>query len=474
MDLSQFMMALRARRKAFVLVLAITVLTAVVMSLVLPKRYVSTTTILVDGRDEQAMTADRMSPRERAGYIQTQVDLIQSGRVAQKVVRDLKLTQRPGVREEWEGATGGQGSIEEWYAGLLLQKLRVDNSASNIITIDFPAADAKLSADVANGFARAYIETQLALRTEPTREASEWFEEQLKGIRSTVAKAQARLYAYQKEKGLIGVDERGDLETVRLNELSTQLGQARNATYELQARAQHAAAVVAGGASPETIPEIMGNQAIIAARNELARAQRTAEDLSQTLGPAHPALIRAQGDLQMQRTRLAEETKKVLSGLQNAALQSAKREEELKSALAAQQERVVKLRDARVELAVLTRDVETAQRAYDAAMARYMTAKIDSAARQTNVSVLTPAVAPVEPRFPKVGLIGALSVLIGTLFAGGVVYLLETLDRRVRSRTDLESRLAVPTLGRLSKWQPAGGRLLPAPGRAARALPHPW
>ena len=30
------------------------------------------------------------------------------------------------------------------------------------------------------------------------------------------------------------------------------------------------------------------------------------------------------------------------------------------------------------------------------------------------------------------------------------------------------------SLGRLSRWQPTGGRLLPVPVRTARALPHPW
>ena len=55
--------------------------------------------------------------------------------------------------------------------------------------------------------------------------------------------------------------------------------------------------------------------------------------------------------------------------------------------------------------------------------------------------------------------------------------MLEMMDRRVRSRTDLESRLAVPSLGLLSRWTPAGGRLLPSPNspvRNARALPRPW
>ena len=76
---------------------------------------------------------------------------------------------------------------------------------------------------------------------------------------------------------------------------------------------------------------------------------------------------------------------------------------------------------------------------------------------------------------PKVGLISALSVLIGFLLAAGMVYVLELLDRRVRSRTDLESRLAVPSLGILSRWTPAGGRLLPSPNSPARAaLPRPW
>ena len=60
------------------------------------------------------------------------------------------------------------------------------------------------------------------------------------------------------------------------------------------------------------------------------------------------------------------------------------------------------------------------------------------------------------------GLIAGLSVVLGLMLAAGIVYMLETLDRRVRSRYDLESRLAVPSLGRLSKWQPSSGRLLPA------------
>ena len=159
------------------------------------------------------------------------------------------------------------------------------------------------------------------------------------------------------------------------------------------------------------------------------------------------------------QSRLGTEMKRVVAGLSNAAVQARKREEELRNAYQEQQRRMVQMRDARVELAVMTRDVENAQRTYDAALQRWLTNKVESRASGTNLAILTPAVAPLEPKSPKVGLVSALSVLIGGLLAAGVVFLLESLDRRVRSRADLESRLAVPTLGRLSKWHPSGARL---------------
>jgi uncharacterized protein involved in exopolysaccharide biosynthesis len=174
------------------------------------------------------------------------------------------------------------------------------------------------------------------------------------------------------------------------------------------------------------------------------------------------------------KDKITAEVKKLVAGLGNQVEQSRKREEELKNAVAAQNERVIGMKEWRIEAAAMARDVDNSQRNYDAVLARYVTNKIEASAKSTNVALLTPGVEPLEPAQPKVGLISGLAVLIGAMLAAAVVYVLETLDRRVRSRADLENRLAVPSLGRLSRWQPMGGRLLPAPASAARALPHPW
>ena len=479
MDLNQFILALRARRKAFALVMIAVLVTAVTVSLILPKRYVGSATILADSRDEQSMTSSRLSPRECAGYIATQVDLIKSGRVAARVSRDLKLAQAPGMREDWESATGGTGSIDEWIGTGLLDKLRVDTTASNIITITYVSSEPRKAAAVANGFAKAYMDTAVQLRTEPQTEAAQWFDEQLKGLRAQVTQAHTKLVAYQKEKGILSAVEGADMETARITEINTQLLAARNATYEAKSRHKLAADLVAGGGAPDALPEVMASPAILAVKAALTTAEGRLESATADLGPKHPVYLRTSSEVEGLRAKLNAEMKKVVAALGNAANAAQRREDELKQALADQHKRVGTLKDARIEMAHLTRDVESTQRAYDTALTRFMTNKIESRARATNVAMLTPAVEPVEPSFPKPGLISVLGLVVGALLAAAVVYVLEMLDRRVRSREDLESRLAVPSLGRLSKWQATGGRLLPATissnnTRAARALPHPW
>jgi len=476
MDFSQYLLALRARRKTFTTVFAATVLTAVVVAFIVPKRYDASATVMLDARAEQTLTAGGMTPRERAGFLGTQIDLITSGKVAQKVVRDLKLAQQPGVREDFEAETGGVGTIEEWLASQLLEKVKVDSSASNVLTIKYSSNDAKKAADVANGFAKAYLDVALALRTEPTREAAEWFDEQVKTLRAQVNQAQTKLSSYQREKGIIGSDERLDIEFTKLTEISAQLNAAKNATYEATVRAKQVQDAIANGGSADNFPEIQSNSYITTVKADLQRAEARLQEQAAVLGDNHPAQQRTKMEVQQLRDRLQSETKKVITGLGNAAQQSRKREEELQNALAAQNERILKLKDARVELAVMSRDVENAQRAYDAALGRLMTVKVESRAKATNLALLTPAVQPAKPSQPKIPLVAALALVVGGLLAAGVVYLLEMLDRRVRSKGELESRLAVPSLGGISRWHAVGGRLLPAPvgGSSTRALPHPW
>jgi succinoglycan biosynthesis transport protein ExoP len=144
---------------------------------------------------------------------------------------------------------------------------------------------------------------------------------------------------------------------------------------------------------------------------------------------------------------------------------------ESRKAMDAQRERVLGLKENRNELTVLRRNVESAERAYDTAMQRSVVSQVDSRANQTNVMVLNPAAVPRKHSSPKIKLNIALSIVVGTILGIVMVMLLELVDRRVRSRNDLE--LDVPLLAVLNERQPVGQRLLGWSGNKRPALPNP-
>jgi protein tyrosine kinase modulator len=467
MNFHQFLLALKGRFWVFLSLMAATVLAAIVVTILMPKTYEATASVLVDNRDEQMITQNQMPARAQLGYMQTQVDIIQSQRVAKQVVHDLHLADNDAVRADWQ-KNGAKGTPEDWVAQGLLGKLKVDVSQSSVIGVSYSASSSKFASDVANAFAKAYVDTTLSLRTEPAKQASTWFDEQLKGLRADLENAQAKLAAFQREKGILIADERMDIETGRLAELSSQALQATSTSYDNASRFSQSR-----NHSAETLPEVIANPLVTTLKTELLRAESKLSELSTRVGPNHPQYIQQKQEVDALRSRVNAEMGKVAGGLATATAQARAREGALKADLERQRKRVADLRDARAESQILQRDVETAQKAYEAALARYHVNKIEGGARNTNVTVLNPAVEPTFPSKPRVSLNIALGVFVGTLLGLAAIFLLEILDRRVRSDPDLDGVMLgmdVPMLGTLHTWQPS--RMLGGED-APRALPSP-
>jgi chain length determinant protein EpsF len=472
-NIQQFLLALRARFGVFILVLAATVLAATVVSLLLPKTYKATVSLLVDAKDEQSLSnvLPLILPQEKLSYLQTQTDIITSKRVARKVVQDLKLSENPSAQKAFQKAAGGSGLIEDWLADNLLSKLKVETSLSSIVHVTFSSSDARFAAGVANAFAKAYIDTMLELRVEPTRQAAAWYDEQLKSLRVNLEDAQAKLTNYLQRKGIVSADERLDVDSTRLGALSDQVVKAQEQTFQWNAREQQARDFLRRGGSLDGLPDVLDNPFIQRLKADLLQGEAKLRELSTQYGSNYPQYQRQLSENRSLREKLDAEMRKVADGIASSARQSRQREADVVKAMAAQRARLLELKDNRNEFTVLRRNVESAERAYDTAMQRHVVSQVESRASQTNVTVLNPAAVPGEPSQPRIKLNIALSVVVGTMFGVGIVLLLEILDRRVRSRDDLN--LEVPLLAVLHTWHPAGDRLLGPLSGAARALPSP-
>lgn len=476
MNLDLFLSVLRARIGVFAMVLAVTVLAAAVVSLVIPESYRATASLLVDAKDEQSLSnvlRPLVLPQERMSYMQTQMDVFTSQKVARKVVRDLKLAESPIARAAFEKKAGGEGSIEEWLGANLLEDLKVETSQSSIINVTFSSPDPQFSARVANAFSNAYVDTILELRVEPTRQAAVWFDEQLKTLRASLEDAQARLTDYHRQQGIVSADERFDVENVRLGELSTQLGRAQDQTFDWKTREQRARDSLGDGGAPDRLPDVLSSPFIQKLNEQLVLGEAKLQELSTQYGANYPLYQRQLTENQALRERIGAEMKKIVAGMGNAKRQSRQREAELRGAMAAQRAQLLEDKVNRNELAVLTRNVETAQRTYDAALQRFVVSQVDSRASQTNVTVLNPAVAPRKPYSPKIALNIALAMVVGSMLGIGTIILGELLDRRVRLSRDLDHGPDAPLLVILNAGRPSALPLLGAPAAGGRALPGP-
>ena len=459
MNFGNFVSILRARWLLICLVIVVTTATALGVSLLLPKKYLAIASVVVDAKPDPISVLIYPGLASPA-YMNTQVDVINSERVALRVVRDLKLTEVAEIRQQWQDEANGSGTIEQWLSATLQKSMDVKPSReSNVLLITYKAPSPVFAAALANAFVKAYLATTLELRVDPARQYASYFDERAKAARQTLETAQTKLSLYQRQNGLLASDERFDVESARLNELSSQLVMMQALSSESSSRQKQAA-----GASADKLQEVLNNPLVVQLRADLGRADARLQELNTRYGDNHPQVIEAKATVTEMRGRLDSEIKRVSGGAAVSNTINRQREAEVRAALEVQRNKVLRMKAMRDEAAVLMRDVESSQRSFEGVTARLNQTSLESQSTQSNVNVLTQALPPTAPSSPKVLLNVAAAFVAGTVLALGMALLLELRDRRVREVTDVVSALQLPLLGVMPK---PGGRWL----RGATRIP---
>lgn len=442
MNFIQFLLILNARKWVILGVLLLTVAVTAAVSLLLPKEYTAMATLIIDSKSKDAITGQLLPSQMFPGYMATQIDIINSSQVASRVVRDLKLADNPATREQFVEATEGRGSIEQWLGGVLLRKLSVEPSReSSTISVGFTGSDPRFAAIVANAFATSYIETNLDLRVAPARQTAAWYDQQIVQLREKVDQAQQNLTAYQREKGIVESEERLDVETRRMADLAGQMVSAQSASFDASSRTRDSA----------SLPEVINNPVVQGLKSQVAQGEGKLAELSKRVGANHPDFIRLQAEVNSYKAKLANELNTATRGVGATAGAARQRFNELSGAFDQQKNRVLELKQQREEASLLARDLENAQRIYDSALQRYGQSRMEAQSTQTDIAVLNPAIPPLQPSKPRVVFNLLLAVFFGTLLGVGIGFLIELVDRRVRSGQDIVAALEIPVLAEVKR-----------------------
>ncbi len=446
MSIEQFITVLKARWKLALAVQLLIVLGVVAVSLLLPRQYTATASVLVDVKTPDPLAGTgagtSFAGPMLSAHMANEANVIQSERVMLRALVDLRLMDDARQRTKWLDETDGIGDFPVWLAARLSKDLDIKPSREgSIMTVQYTAPDRVFAADMANAVVRAYIDTTLSLRVDPARKFNQFFDERAKGAREALEAAQQRLSVFQQAKGIIASDERLDVENARLAELSSQLVALQALASETASREREA------GRSVDSLPEVISSPLLGELNASLAQQESRLLELESRLREQHPQVIELKSNIAQTRSRIRAESQRVVRGLGVANDVNRSRVGTVAASLDAQRAKLLQLKGQRDEAAVLQRDVESARRAYDSALARLSQSDLESQLKQTNVSSLKTASPPPRPSSPKTLLNTAVALVLGALLAAGAVFVRELGDRRLRTAQDVIEGLGLPMLG---------------------------
>ena len=445
MTFAQFFATLRARWKIALATLLLIVGVTAAVNLLMPPRFTAISTVVVDGKPDP-VSSMLYGGGPSPAYLATQINVLESERVAARVVQTLKLAEAPQMRQRWLDETDGRGDIVVWIGNLLQQSLDVKPTKdSNVLEVSFESPEPGFAAALANAFVQAYIDTSVEMRTDPAKQYSTFFDARSKQARERLEAAQTKLSTLQKEKGLIASNERLDIESARLQELSSQLVALQALAVESNSRRAQA------NASPDAAGDVINNPLVASLRADLLKQETQLQELSQRLGTANPQVVELNTRIASLRNKIASESRRISSSVDLSSRTNDTRVAEVRAALEAQREKIIKMREARDEASVLERELTSAQAAFDQIQTRLTATSIESQANVSNLYVLSRAAEPTSRSSPKVLRNVAIAIAVGLMLAVAAALARELFDRRIRTIDDLVSRLGLPVVGSLPR-----------------------
>lgn len=401
----------------------------------------------------------------------TEVRILKSDLLALQVIRQLNLDQQPALGTKAKSSTSSlelttdalQADSARTSAALAsfkgnLQVSLVPNT--RIIEIRYRSPDKNLAARVVNALANTYVEQNFKTRFESTMQASDWLSKQLVDLQIKVETSQEKLVKYQKEHEILGIDEKQNITTAKLDELNRELTSAESARMERESiyrlvqsgdsDSVAAAANVDGAAKGSS-----ANSALLEKlREQHADLKIQVAQLSTQFGPSYPKLAQLSSQLKEVDDQIQTETRKVAARLRGDYLAAVQRESMLRSALEQQKQEANKLNESAIEYSLLKRDVDANRTLFEGLLEKLKEAGVTAGLRSNNFRIVDAARVPTAPSGPDLLRNIGLALALGLSTGIGLAFLLDGMDNTVRTPEQAQVISALPSLGMI----PLGSR----------------
>lgn len=409
--------------------------------------------------------ADRM--------LQTQVDVLHSRALADRVASSLNLTANDNFLRAM-GVKPIPGARNQQVVGALMGNLGATLPRNTrVVPITFDSKSPTVAATVANSYADNLIASNLQRRFDTSSYSKKFLEGQLTLTKARLENSERALLTYARAVGIVdpsaGINnanqadsggETKSLTTANLIQLNNALASAKAARIQAQGRWQEAQLTPL-----MSLPEVLGNPAIQQLTQRRAEAQAAYQQELQHRKPEHPAVQQAAAQVKELDQQISTLAASIRGSIHNQYQVAAQQESAIAGSVANLKGATLAEQGLGIQYNILKREVDTNRQLYDGLLQRYKEISAQAGVTSNNISIVdraTPPPAPISPN-PLVNM--ALAAIAGLMIAVAIVAMREIFDDGVRSPDELEARFGLPLLGAV----PA----LPKRDNAKTELLHP-
>ena len=454
--LSEYWSVIVKRRRLIAICIGVALLLGTLASLISPATYRAVTTL--DVEKEKSSPLDISSaPQAYVAYdpefLPTQTKLMKSREVAQRVVTRLNLVQNQDfnpTRKSWFGAPEKPvDAVGQLSAGIQQQVDVAPIRGTNLVELSYVAKSPKLAADIANAVADSYIDWNLESKFEVVSQATQFLTGQIEQLKSEIDQKERQLQAYGRQKDIVSTDPQSNVTTQRLESLNKDYADAVADRVAKEAKYHEVQT-----ARPDSIADTLSNGFVSQLRNDQAKMEREYAEKLNLFKPEWPAMQQMKAQIDKGRQHLQSVVQETVAKARDVArndyLTAVRREESLKSVMQGQKSEAMVLNTDAVEYNNLKVEVETKRTLLDTLLKRNAETQVTSrlrGERLSNVRVVDRALPPGSRFRPSYKLNGVLALFLGTAFGIAFAFLLEYLDRSLRTPEQVERILKLPSLG---------------------------
>jgi len=400
-------------------------------------------------------------------FIRSEASIISSEQLAGAVIERLKLADnpefaaRPGLRQLLGLAPAASGAnpyltgAEVRLDAVLrayLERLSVFNDGrSKTVEITFTASDPRLAAAIANAHAEEYLKQQSGRHAADQQKSLQWLRQEVDARAREARDADALVQEYQLQHGIVSTHDATMVEQ-RLSQLSSQLMDARRQLSTQEAMLAEIRDLRAGG-DPANAATLLANEPLTDLLRSRVQAEADLASLETRLVADHPTLVKQRQALASINEVFDRQLKRAESEAEASMSTYQRHVNELARAVNAEVSNKLTQDKASAALPALLAEAQVKRTVFETVLNRYQTQLSEHGFSEPTAAVVSRAVAPARPSFPRVPLFLAVALMASALGGMGVALLMHLLRPSPPSLNELADAVQLRPLVAIARFR---------------------